>query len=459
MLSFSNSDCSRDVFVTGVGLVTPLGCSADATWHRLLAGERAGRELTRSDIDHFDELTKMPGLQIIGAPVDQAEVNRRIRASPLLKRFSPEIAAAWTSEPLISMSLLALEEALQQAMLPLVARHPERTAVVFGSSKGGMRTAERLSESLRKRRTGVRRPAEPIDDRLHDAGGEGRSRFPDDQFEQHWSHAFYADSATRALAAVTGAMVAANCPVAACATGLIAVLQGAAMIHAGLCDVCLVGSADAALRASVLASFHRLRVTSRHSEAASACRPFDVSRDGFVVGEGAAVMILESRRHADSRHARPRAQVMAGGWLNDPTGLTQIDTGGTVIAELLRRTIPEDSRPPDVIGLHGTGTVPNDLAEARGVRLYFGLAATPPCFGVKGALGHLLGAAGSVETALSILSLDYRQIPGTANLQSLDPNCRIPLSSRAESMPSLQRAAKLSLGFGGHVACGVFERA
>ena len=459
MLSLSDTDSRRDVLVTGVGMVTPLGCSADATWQRLLAGHRAGRELSCNDIDHFDALSEMQGLRIIGAPVDHPEVSRRLSGLRLLENISPATAAAWSCEPLISMSLLALDEGLLQAKLPLVSRNPDRTAVVFGSSKGGMRTAERLTWALLPKRAAVLSSNRSPKDEPHSPRDDQFADMPEEQFGSLWSHACQADSATRAITAVTGAKVASNCPVAACATGLIAVLQGAAMVHAGLCDVCIVGSADAALRASVLASFHRLRVTSRHPDAASACRPFNESRDGFIVGEGAAVMILESRRHAEARRARPLAKVSGGGWLNDPTGLTQIDTSGSVVAELLRRVIRDHSQRPDVISLHGTGTEPNDLAEARGVYSFFGESPTPPCFAVKGAIGHLLGAAGSVETALAVLSLHHQQIPGTANLQSPDPRCPIHLSSRPEEMSSLRRIAKLSLGFGGHVACGIFERA
>ena len=168
-------------------------------------------------------------------------------------------------------------------------------------------------------------------------------------------------------------------------------------------------------------------------------------------------MILESRRHAEGRGATPLAKVTGGGWLNDPTGLTQINTSGSVVTELLRRVITDEAMRPKAICLHGTGTESNDLAEARGVCSFFGQS-PPPCFGVKGALGHLLGAAGSVETALTILSLHDQQIPGTTNLQSPDARCPVPLKSRPEATSSLRKIAKLSLGFGGHVACGIFER-
>lgn len=458
MFEFSTDNQASDVLVTGAGLVTPLGCCSDDTWDALIDNRRAGRHLTSADIDHFDQLSALEGLALYGAVVDQTEVDRRLEASPLWRTVPGEIANVWRSEPLVAMSLVAFGEALNQAGLCLESLRPERTAVVFGSSKGGLRSVERMTESLRDRRDRV--------PQLVHAGssfGVAESAAPsprDGHWKMHdaWTHSVHTGSATRAITELTRARVASSCPVAACATGLIAVVQGASLIHRGLCDVCIVGSADAGLRSSVLASFHRLRVTSRHSDPASACRPFDRSRDGFVVGEGAGVLILESRAHAESHGAGAIARVVAGGWLNDPTGMTQIDEDGIVVSEVLRRTLNSSLRCPDILNVHGTGTESNDLAEARGiVKAFEGAPQMPACFGVKGAMGHLLGAAGSVETVLTLRALNRRQIPGTANLQAIDERCRVPLEANPRELPGIQRAAKLSLGFGGHVACGVFE--
>lgn len=445
MISSRPKSSSDDVLVTGVGLVTPLGHSADVTWKRLLAGERAGRILNSSDIDHYEQLARIEGLRIHGAPVDSSGLRQSLIESKLLSSLPPNVANAWRSEPLAAMSLVAFVEAVTQAGLADVLASSERnsktrTAVVYGSSKGGLRTAERLTQLMR---SGV--------------GNEQPSTSDATEFELLWQHAFASDSATRAIAATSGATAGVSCPVAACATGLISVLQGAAMIRSRQCDVCIVGSADAGLRASVMSSFHRLRVTSRHADPANACRPFDVDRDGFLIGEGAGVLILESRHHAESRGVPGIARVHGGLWLSDPTGMTQIDQSGSIVAEVLHRTFRKHDFLPEIISVHGTGTESNDLAEARGIDTVLGINA-PECFGVKGAMGHLLGAAGSVETILTILALRDQIIPGTTNLQIQDPNCKLRLRSTFEKSPGLQRAAKLSLGFGGHVACGLFER-
>ena len=433
------------MLVTGVGLVTPLGNSADVTWNRLLAGDKAGRILTTSDIDHYEQLVRIEGLRLHGAPVNSAGLRQSLIESKLLTNLPPNVIDTSLSEPLVAMSLVAFIEAVAQAGLAdtFASRREAiatRTAVVFGSSKGGLRTIERLAELMRS----------------GDADDQQCTPLTT-EFDLLWQHAFATDSATRAIAAISGATAGVSCPVAACATGLISVLQGAAMIRSGLCDVCIVGSADAGLRASVMSSFHRLRVTSRHADPANACRPFDVDRDGFLIGEGAGVLILESRRHAESRGVPGIARVHGGLWLSDPTGMTQIDQSGSIVDEVLQRSFRKHGFLPDVISVHGTGTEANDLAEARGIDAALGNN-TPQCFGVKGAMGHLLGAAGSVETILTILALRDQIIPGTTNLRNQDPNCKLRLRSTSEKLPGLQRAAKLSLGFGGHVACGLFER-
>lgn len=458
VFEFSNHQRNLDVLVTGMGLVTPLGCCAEETWDALIAGRRAGRRLTPADIDHFEQLAAVDGLALHGAVVDHIEVDRRLEHSGLLNSVAVETAEVWRSEPLVAMSLVALDEAMTAAGLSFSQLLPERTAVVFGSSKGGLRSIERMSEAMRHRLERLPHMAH-IGQNVRHAEDTCFSRRNDSNtILNHWDHAVQTNSVTRAIAELTRAGVASSCPVAACATGLIAVLQGAAMIHRGECDVCIVGSADAGLRSSVLASFHRLRVTSRGADAASACRPFDETRDGFLVGEGAGVMILESRRHAEARRANIIAKVVAGGWLSDPTGMTQIDESGAVVSEVLKRTLASRNRCPDILSVHGTGTESNDLAEARGIRTAFAASPQmPECFGVKGAMGHLLGAAGSVETVVTLLALQHRKILGTANLSKIDARCRIPLNPQVQSLAKIQQAAKLSLGFGGHVACGVFE--
>lgn len=369
--------------------------------------------------------------------------------------------SVWSQEPMVAMAIVALNEAFRSASLPCEHVDPFRTSVVFGSSKGGLRTAEQLcrescfpeeaahgeidahlnyqcsSDAPHQRTSTVVRPK---------TGSNGT--------EALWEWAFAPDSATQAIAQILGIRGSVSCPIAACATGLIALLQGALQIASGACDVCVVGSSDAALRASVMSSFHRLRVTSRHNDPRTACRPFDETRDGFVIGEGAAVMILESREHLQKRKGRAFAKVLGGGWLSDPTGMTQVDETGAVVQEVIQRSVDATRVVPSLISVHGTGTESNDLAESRGI------SQTPCksalCFAMKGSLGHLLGAAGSVETALSLYGLSRRQHAGTTNLNQQDPRCPISMARQPGQVSADAVLGKLSLGFGGHTAFGMF---
>lgn len=461
MLNFKGNRSANDVVITGIGMVTPLGLSTTETWQRLLGGDVAAARLKADDIDCWESLGRIPGLKRYGARLDQGRIAHAISTNVLLRQLAPQRQSVVQSERVIAISLIALQEAIQQAGLTTQFTKNQRAAILFGSSKGGLRTAESLLQP--SRRLARHAFAGSAMDHSEPGAVSEQQTFADQQAlweEQdpggaHWSAVFTTDSATNLMAELLGVTGPVICPVAACATGLISVLQGAALIQSGACDICITGSSDAALRASVLSSFHRLRVTSGHDEPTTACRPFDRDRDGFVIGEGAGVLILESRQHARHRGARPLAQVLGGGWLGDSTGMTQMDETGEVVSELLKRTASTTGLTPHVLSVHGTGTPTNDLAESRGISRA-GFSQLPVCYAVKGALGHLLGAAGSVETALMMHGIHNRIHPGTTNLTTQDPDCRIPMAGSQCQVPGTTIWGKLSLGFGGHVAFGLF---
>lgn len=440
MISFDQG--GRDVprvVISGIGLVSPLGLDREATWSNLLASKSAVRFLGSEDVDHFGELQKIAQLRLFGAPVDHSEVSTRLERLSELKTTASCRDSGDLLDPVVAMSLLACHEALQQAGLPLNVGEHYQTGCTFGASKGGLRSIERLLKPS--------------------AAGTSIDEYQEQRLGDMWWYSAQTDSATRAIAAMTKVKALMTCPVAACATGLISILQAALAIRSGQCDVCIAGSSDAAIRASVLSSFHRLRVTSRHPEPAIACRPFDRDRDGFAIGEGAGVLVLESEASARRRGIRPLARLSAGGWLSDSTGMTQIDSSGSVVAELLSRTLQalSDKQPVDYINLHGTGTESNDLAEGLGMKQCF-QTAIPPCSGFKGQIGHLLGGASSVETGLSILAMRDQVLPASANLFAMDERLNLPLVREHQRGVQIDRIMKLSLGFGGHVACAVFDQ-
>jgi 3-oxoacyl-[acyl-carrier-protein] synthase II len=406
------------IVVTGVGLWTPLARGREASWAALVEGRRAGRWLTEAD-------------EIFPAWVD-ATAFGQVAGAPAAERPLTSVSTV--------MALSVAREALDQAGLAVESMEPHRIGCVFGTSKGSFESV--CPESL----SGIR-------------GSTGASPSPEDQ--RHWCEV----APDRPLAAILREhrwRGPASCPVAACATGALAVLQGAQWIREGRCDVVLAGSTDAALQPALMASYRRMGVLARcGDDPASAGRPFDRDRSGFLVGEGAGALVLERWSHARARGATPLAEWCGGVVLSDVAGMVRLDRSGETVAEAIRRTLKLSDATADevdAISLHGTGTLENDVGESRGCRAALGEAALRASgFSVKGAIGHLLGAAGSVETAAAVLALRDQVVPPTANLRHPDPDCPLVLSGEAVRKP-LGTVLKLSMGFGGHVVGMLLRR-
>lgn len=404
----TNSSCAdaaanRRVVVTGIGLWTPLGTDRESTWQGLVAGRSASRWL---DSHHWTG-----SVPLAGAPCE----------------LPPE-AVENGVDPVIALALQVAAEATRDAGLEREVLSAESTGVVFGTSKGGLHTASRI---------------------LSGGNVAGRS----------WLDV-WPNSAAIQVAAQLGSRGPVIAPVLACATGLAACLRGFELIRDGRCEVVVAGSSDASLQPAILGSFQRLGVLARAGDDPStACRPFDKSRSGFVVGEGAGCLVLESLEHAISRGARWYAEWLGGRMLSDPEGLTQLDPDGASLQRLLRDLIRTTGSLPDYINLHGTGTVPNDRVESLAIRAVLADQADRiPCSSLKGGLGHLLGAAGSVELAATILAIRDQVIPPTVNLRVPDPELNLRFTPNDAERWQIDRAWKLSLGFGGHLSAACVRR-
>lgn len=247
----------------------------------------------------------------------------------------------------------------------------------------------------------------------------------------------------------------------ACASGTIAILKAVRAIRDGQCDIMLAGSSEA-IHPLFAAGFYNMRVLADHEEPAQACRPFDLHRNGFVMGEGAAMLVLERLQHAQRRGARIYAEAVGGRLLTDARHMTNLDADTDSIVELIRGTLRVAGVVPrDIayINAHGTGTRQNDLMESRGIRAAFGRAAQTVCVSSnKSMLGHLVNASGSVELAITALALRDGFAPPTLNLVTQDPECDldcIPLIGRVRP---LEHALKLSIAFGGHLAAILLRR-
>ncbi len=397
------------IVVTGIGLCTPLGPDRESSWQGLLSGRSATRWLAAP---HWTESSR-----IAGAPV----------CLPNDRPFRHR-------EPIIELALTTAKESLLDAGLDRQLLAQQCTGVVFGTSKGGFHTFSRL---LAEQRTDVGHSLQS------ESGGNSTDLLD-----------VFPNRAAAAIGSMVGGYGPMLCPIAACATGLAACLRGAELIQNGDCDIALVGSADVSLQPALLGSFRRLGVLSRESDdPSSACRPFDRRRTGFVIGEGAACLVLERLDSALKRGAYCYVEWLGGKMLSDPYGLTQLDPSGTSLRKLLADVRSLTSRNPDYVNLHGTGTTANDTVECQAIRAVFGIETVEfDCSSLKGAMGHLLGAAGSVELAATALSIRDQIVPPTVNLNEPDSDCFLNLTPGKAKPRSIDHAWKLSLGFGGHIA-------
>lgn len=440
---------TRRVFITGIGLVTPLGRDRETSWSRYCSGASGLRWLPETD--GTAESSLWPA-HTAGGPVPSD-----------LAEWIPSPAAGTAAmslvnqEPAVTLALAAAHEAAADAALD-AAPLGDRAATVIGTSKGGVHSALALA---RRRRA---------------PGAEAESADPG----CFWSQ-IHPGCAATAVARQFGTRAAALAPVAACATGLVCLIRAAELIQHGLCDVVLAGSADASLTPAVVASFRRLGVLARNfDDPATAVRPFDQSRNGFLIGEGAAVFVLESAEHAARRQVRACAEWITGGLASDAAGLTQLADDPASLRWLIRDVLRRGnirSHELDLVSLHGTATSSNDACEAAALdailrdspasnsrsgessrRSTGAVARRTPAFSAKGSLGHLLGAAGSVEFALMLLALRDQTLPPTANLHCPMPTDSLELTPLADRRPKLQHALKLSLGFGGHLAAAMVRK-
>jgi 3-oxoacyl-[acyl-carrier-protein] synthase II len=252
-------------------------------------------------------------------------------------------------------------------------------------------------------------------------------------------------------------------PSAACATGLISLIRGVDLIRHGTCDAVLAGSVDWSLSLGYLAGYRRLGVLAKgEGDVARACRPFDRRRQGFVVGCGAAVLLFEEWNRARRRGAKPIAEWLSHAMAADASSMVDVDVTGATPARVIRDALRRSDVSPgevDVVSLHGTGTRANDVCETRAVRMALGESAgAASCFSVKGSIGHLMGAAGSVETATLALALRDQIVPPTMNLDEPDPECDLDYTANRSRNRAIRYGVKLSLGFGGACAAAVLRR-
>jgi 3-oxoacyl-[acyl-carrier-protein] synthase II len=399
---------SPRVVVTGIGLATGLGRSAGETWTNLRAGCRAFRVL---------DLPTAAGMPpYVGCPVDVP---------------APEILFGAAREA-------CRDAGLMQAHEGAPVHDPDRSAVVIGMSKGDLGRLSRLHAAL--------------------LGSD-----PDSGTRlEGWMSAWPNGAAARVSREwdFRGPCLA---PVAACATGLIAALQGAALIRRGVCDLAIVGAGDASLDPLVLGSFRRMGILARiGDDPCRAVRPWDRDRSGFLVGEGAAVLVLERDDLARARGVTPYAELAGGASGADAYHMTDLNPDPSGLASVIGRALAYSGvsvEEIDHVNVHGTATRTNDPLECRAIRLALGPHADRvACSANKSQIGHLLGAAGAAELAITCLAIHHGFVPPTLNLTDPDPACDLDGTPQVGRTRVIGAALKLSIGFGGHLAAAVLKR-
>ena len=424
------------VLITGIGVVSPLG-NREEFWRRLTAGETATRRLVSEQRDREFWPVESSGAAAVASESLPTilQANRRAELIPLL------------TEPAIAHALAATLEAVADARIQIdtearLAANRGRVGCVIGTSKGGVRTLHELM--LAERGCGT-----PLSKENADAS--------------NWWPMIAPSGPASAVSSLLGTEGPLLSPVAACATGLMSLVRAAELIQCGMCDVVIAGSSDASLSPAIVASFRKLGVLSKgHAEPESAIRPFDRDRDGFFVGEGAGVFVLESEEHACQRGATAYAEWLTGGMVADTFAMTKLSDNPEALSWLISDVLRRSELAPgdiDYLSLHGTATRMNDVCEMRAVNKSFGdtrhqLAGSS----IKGAIGHLLGAAGSVEFAAMLLAMRDSVLPPTVNLQNPENDFEINLVPNISQQRSVDHAMKLSLGFGGHLVAAAVRK-
>ncbi|MDQ3881187.1 MAG: beta-ketoacyl-[acyl-carrier-protein] synthase family protein [Chloroflexota bacterium] len=407
---------TRRVVITGIGALTPIGHGADGLWRGVVADRSAVRCIDRFDAQVFP--SRLAAQIDDFEPADHLDVRRARR----LDRFS-------------QFAVAAARMAVEDARFP-VETAAERTGVFVGSALGGVAFAEEQHERYVD---GGLRSVTPML-ALAVFGGAGAANAAIDL-------------------GISGPSVGnAN----SCASGAVAIGQALHAIRGGEVDAAVAGGAEAPLAPLTFGAFAMIRVLSqRNDDPASASRPFDAARDGFVMAEGAAMLMLEERSFAERRGAPILAELLGYATTNDAHHMTAPRPDGRHAARAISGALDDAGLPAtavEYVNAHASSTVLNDPAESTAIRLALGAHADAVAVsGTKGLYGHPLGASGAIEAAISALAIDRGVLPGTCNLREPDPACDLPLL-RHPSERRVETVVSNSLGFGGINAALVVAR-
>nr|APD71633.1 type II polyketide synthase 3 [Streptomyces sp.]APD71782.1 type II polyketide synthase 3 [Streptomyces sp.] len=415
---------SRRVAVTGVGIVAPGGVGAQAFWDLLANGRTATRGITLFNPEGF-----------------RSRIAAEVDFDPGAHGLDREQVAR--SDRYIQFALVAAEEAIRDSGIEPEKKDPWRMGVSLGTAVGGTTRLEHdyVAVSGKGERWDVdHRPAGP-----------------------HLHRAFSPSSLASAVAEQVGAHGPVQTVSTGCTSGLDAIGYACHAIQDGRLDVCVAGASDSPISPITVACFDAIKATSpNNDDPAHASRPFDANRDGFVMGEGGAVLVLEELEHARARGARVYCEIGGYATFGNAYHMTGLTPDGLEMAQAINSALDHsriNSTEIDYVNAHGSGTKQNDRHETAAVKRSLGdHAYKTPMSSIKSMVGHSLGAIGAIELVACVLAMDRQVVPPTANYETPDPECDLDYVPRTARPRKLRSVLSVGSGFGGFQSAVVLTR-
>jgi len=411
----------KRVVVTGLGALTPIGNTKEEYWDALISGKSGAAEVTHFDPEKFK--TKF------ACEIKNFEVTDFIdrKLAKRMDKFS-------------QYAMVASDEAIVDSKLDLDSLNKLRVGVIWGAGIGGLETFQ--------------------NEVLNFAAGDGTPRF-----NPFFIPKMIADIAPGNISIKYGFMGPNYTTVSACASSANSMIDALNTIRLGTCDVIITGGSEAAVTIAGMGGFNAMHAMStRNDDPQSASRPFDANRDGFVLGEGAGAIVLEEYEHAKARGAKIYAEVLGGGLSSDAYHMTAPHPDGIGVVAVMKNCLENAGlKPEDVdhINTHGTSTPLGDVAELKAISEVFGShAKNININSTKSMTGHLLGAAGAIESIASILAMEHGIVPPTINHETVDENIdpELNLTLNKAQKRDIKVAMSNTFGFGGHNACVLFKK-
>ncbi|MFH1086404.1 MAG: beta-ketoacyl-ACP synthase II [Chloroflexota bacterium] len=408
----------RRVVVTGMGAVTPVGNDVPTMWANVCQGKSGIGPITNFDASQY-----------------RTRIAAEVKGLDPLAHFSRKDIRRL--DPFVQYALIAAREAVARAALSLGDGLNHRTAVILGSGIGGMCTVMQQTQVLLER--GPDRVSPMLIPMILPESGAS-------------------------MVSIEFGFKGPNMAVtSACATAANAIGEAYGMVRHGLVDVALCGGAEKGVMPLAVAGFSAMRaISERNDEPERASRPFDRDRDGFVIGEGAAVLVIEALEHAQARGAVILAEIIGYGSNDDAYHITAPDPDGAGATACMRLALESAAVQPaeiDYVNAHGTSTPLNDVTETRAIKAALGERAYDvPISSTKSVMGHMLGAGGAAEAIVCIESIRHGIVPPTMNLDNPDPECDLDYVPNRARQQRVRTALSNSFGFGGHNACLIFRQ-